>query len=44
MPVSESHPSCPSFDEDGMDLMVELQEAPKDHKTAKVQVGCSPFT
>jgi hypothetical protein len=43
-PVSESHPSCPSFDEDRMDLMVELQEAPKDHKTAKVQVGCSPFT
>jgi hypothetical protein len=43
-PVSESHPSRPLFDKDKMDLMVEIKEAPKDHKTAKVQVGCSLFT
>jgi len=36
-PVSESHSSRSSFDKDKMDLMVQIEEAPKDHKTAKAQ-------
>ena len=42
-PVSESHSSRSSFDKDKMDWMVQIEEAPRDHKTAKAQVGYSPF-
>lgn len=34
-PASSDHPSRPSFDKDKMDIMLTVQEAPKDHKAAK---------
>ncbi|KAF8239177.1 hypothetical protein L208DRAFT_119564 [Tricholoma matsutake] len=33
--ASSDHPSRPSFDKDKMDIMLTVQEAPKDHKAAK---------